>query len=817
MSRTSKTRSGAITRRSFLKTTGAVVGTAAVAGKVAPRTVAALAAEHEGTEEERIVINGCQYAGCASCQTEVIVREGKVVGNRRWAAEPRGNRPCLKGLAKFQRLYAQERVRYPMQRVGERGENEWERISWDEALDTIKDKWSSYMAEYGPQSICVLGSGSKGGGYIHSSIMTRLQNVMGWSHGEPCDDMAMAKGINKVFGPSYNTWGYPYLEFATGIKDSKTVISWSSNRTVAGPQDWRSIAENQARGMKLVTVDPTYTVLAQKSDLWVRPRCGSDTVLIFALIRCIVSEGLQDTSFLLHHTSAPILVWEDTRRYVRMSDFGVEPTIGALNPLTGQPIVVDPPVVWDADDEAPRSLYDSARPALSGTRTIKGRKATSSYDLLMNVVDEWTLEKASALTDVPPDTIEELAQICADGPVYHLTGYGSQSYNNGVQNGHALATLGAVTGNTCKPGASIGAGWYGPTYNLQYTSPTSGQSVGIPYLALFDVMSTQTFKGNPWPIKSLLLDGVSLVGGFPDTNRVISDILDNAEFVVAVDIVFCDQTRYADLVLPCAHPYEMEEYIITGSWVIHDEKAIDPLYECKTDGEICRLLGCLFGHEDLFDMTDEECARMAFDSDSMRALGISIDKINELHAMRWLAEDYCPEPTFQTETTRMEFYVDSPTPRLDYGQQFDFDAEHLPRWFPPTEAWPENEIMTRYPLVFMSERARNRYHTQDAESSWLLETEPEPIIRINPDDASERGLVEGDYVEVRNDRGYCVAKARISAAIRPGTVVYPKGWQMQQFKAGYWGSLHNSQFDPVGVNDSYFDSVCEVSKWNEGA
>ena len=61
--------------------------------------------------------------------------------------------------------------------------------------------------------------------------------------------------------------------------------------------------------------------------------------------------------------------------------------------------------------------------------------------------------------------------------------------------------------------------------------------------------------------------------------------------------------------------------------------------------------------------------------------------------------------------------------------------------------------MKQYPLVFTSERARNRYHTQDAESPWMLEIEPEPIVRLNPRDAAPRGLAEGDYVDVFNTRG----------------------------------------------------------------
>ena len=107
-----------ISRRGFLKTTAAVGGGAMLGGAALAATPRAMA---EGQIDEQIFIAGDQYSGCESCQTEVIVRDGKIVGNRRWMDDPRGNRPCLKGLCKFQRLYTDKRIKYPMRRVGERG------------------------------------------------------------------------------------------------------------------------------------------------------------------------------------------------------------------------------------------------------------------------------------------------------------------------------------------------------------------------------------------------------------------------------------------------------------------------------------------------------------------------------------------------------------------------------------------------------------------------------------------------------------------------------------------------------------------------
>ena len=92
----------------------------------------------------------------------------------------------------------------------------------------------------------------------------------------------------------------------------------------------------------------------------------------------------------------------------------------------------------------------------------------------------------------------------------------------------------------------------------------------------------------------------------------------------------------------------------------------------------------------------------------------------------------------------------------------------------------------------------------------------EPLLQMNPVDAEARGISDGDYVECYNDRGFAVAKAVYSQAIRPGMLVYPKGWQLSQHKAGGWSELSSTEFDVFAVNNNFMDVLCEIRVWNEG-
>ncbi|WP_303148141.1 molybdopterin dinucleotide binding domain-containing protein [Adlercreutzia equolifaciens] len=288
-----------------------------------------------------------------------------------------------------------------------------------------------------------------------------------------------------------------------------------------------------------------------------------------------------------------------------------------------------------------------------------------------------------------------------------------------------------------------------------------------------------------------------------------------------VDSVMTDTACYSDLVLPVAQWFEFED--ITGGgqtnfYTGFNEKAIEPLHESKTDSDIARLIAEKMGLGEYFTETDAEILDDAMlSSETCQKLGLSYASLKEskLVPQRTGVKIAFEGAKFTTPSGRMEFYVEKPVAFSNYGQDIDVERERLPRFFPPGEAWPENEKYEKYPLTLMTSRTKYQVHGQWFSVRNLRELDPDPTFRINPADARARGVEDGAWAEVFNDRGHCVAKCIYSEAVRPGSVVYMKNWAAKYFKAGSWAEVLSLEFDPVTVNHCFMDALVDVRPWSQ--
>jgi anaerobic selenocysteine-containing dehydrogenase len=285
----------------------------------------------------------------------------------------------------------------------------------------------------------------------------------------------------------------------------------------------------------------------------------------------------------------------------------------------------------------------------------------------------------------------------------------------------------------------------------------------------------------------------------------------------------CSSDLQSDIVLPVAYFFEESDISIAGDphFLPYSEKAIEPPFEAKSDADIIRLLSAAMGFGEHFEITDDEYHTAILDNDGSKALGISFDSIKKGPINFIPTPDGSPhiawaDYKFATPSGRVEFYSEKPVPRLIQGFELDYARERLPRFIPPEEAWPENPLFEKYPFVLLSERTLFRVHSQFFDVPLLRELDPEPVVKLNPSDAATKGIKDGAYVEVFNDRGTAVAKAMVINNVRPGVLLYPKGWQRHQHKAGGWSELTSSSLDPFAVNQNFMDNLADIRLW-EGA
>jgi len=254
---------------------------------------------------------------CRSCHGEcgVIahVKDGKVV-----KVEGDPNHPishgtmCAKGLAITQLAYHPDRILHPMKKVGEKLSGEWERITWDEALDTIATKFQAVIDKYGPEYIVV----GQGTGRDYESHLYRFANQLGTPNVLTAGHFCY---VSRVSSSLITCGNLPVVDYY--INEPKCIVIWGTNPMWTNPDEYTG--ENFMRalknGAKLINVDPRKSFYAGRADLWLQIRPGTDGALAFGFHHVIIEEELYDKDFVENYSHG----WDAFKERV-MKDYPLE-------------------------------------------------------------------------------------------------------------------------------------------------------------------------------------------------------------------------------------------------------------------------------------------------------------------------------------------------------------------------------------------------------------------------------------------------------------------------------------------------------------
>ena len=281
-----------------------------------------------------------------------------------------------------------------------------------------------------------------------------------------------------------------------------------------------------------------------------------------------------------------------------------------------------------------------------------------------------------------------------EGPVYVMTFQGLGHHANSHHNFKNLAFLAALTGNAGKPGASIcgspSTGMVG--YNVKaYMLGTPGASFCGMYLP--KVMEEKKWAGQDLEIRVLWCCNGNMLSCESGRQDLI-DAVKKIDFVVCADVNMTDTAQWADILLPVPHSFEVQDFdpVCSVPYPTFTQKALDPLYECKTDLEIMRLVTAKMGM-DIYPKSDDDFLKEVIDTEANVKQGCTFEELKTGKLVRDASyTDSRMVPKFgSAEAQRLKYYLEKPTPRNNFGQKIA-DCERLPYYEHANEAYEDQGI-----------------------------------------------------------------------------------------------------------------------------
>src|SRR5437868_596663 len=295
------------------------------------------------SKEQTIVHAACPHDCPDTCAMLVTVENGKATKVRGDPDHPftQGGL-CVKVNDHTHHTYSPNRVLYPLRRVGRKGEGQFERISWDEALDEIATRFRAIINEYGGQAI------------LPYSYLGTEGILNGLTVGDPFFHRLGATVSERTFCDSGATTAYLMtLGPAAGMDPesfvhSKFIILWACNIRSTNLHMWPFVKEAQDRGAKVVVIDPLRHRTAQSADWYIPIRPGTDGALALAMMHVIINEGLIDKDYVAQHTVGFEELSERVQQYppdwasAVTGMLGLDPPVKALFVYNSNPVVVAP-------------------------------------------------------------------------------------------------------------------------------------------------------------------------------------------------------------------------------------------------------------------------------------------------------------------------------------------------------------------------------------------------------------------------------------------------------------------------------------------
>jgi len=677
--------------------------------------------------EERVVSTMCASHCGGSCLLRVHVKDGVITRTETDDGEEPQLRGCWRGRSLTQRIYSPDRVLYPLKRVGKRGEGKFERISWDEALDTVASEIRRVNDNYGPKSILY----SPMAGDVTCLNVSTAGKVL-----------ARAGGFSTWWGAtsfhggmfaSYFTYG---TLFASNTRDdlpnSRLILMWGWDpaSSINGTNTGFYLAEAKERGARIVGIDPLYNdSFAAFADDWIPLRPGTDTAMLIAMAYAMINEDLHDKNFLDTCTVG----FDKFREYVLGIGDGIPKTPAWAEAITG--------VAAEKIERLARQ-YATTKPAALMAGVGPGRTAFGEQYHRATI----TLSAMTGNVGIHGgDPSARAWESIAGGYPYPITSGGAMPYvANPVESRPDFPRL-----------------W------LHKREPN------VHFVDLADAILNGKKGGYAADYKLLFMDNCDYLNQLPNINKIVQ-ALNSLEFIVTEEQYMTATAQYADIVLPTTSFVEREDIApgVGQAFYGFQPKIIEPLGECRPQFEISKALAERMGIDFCRETADELLRAQA------EKAGISEYEAFKEKGVYWIERSE-PYLAFKKQIEDPESHpFRTPSGKIEIlSQQLsDMKDPLIPSVPKYIETWESvnDPLAEKYPLQLITKHAKGRANSKFHTLPWLQENSPQRVT-ISVADAETRGIRDGDRVRVFNGRGETVVPATVTQRMMPGVVVLPQG------------------------------------------
>lgn len=726
----------------------------------------------------------CHFCGYL-CAFTATVEDGRVTDlepdTSRYPYDEKIVRGCRRWRMNLDVLDDPNRINYPLRRKGERGANEWERVSWNEALDDIAARLSALAEEHGPATL----ASAIGGPHASFWPLHRFMSLFGSPNNMGIGQICW----NPRIWMDALTFGWT-VEADIDPNVTEAVFIWGTNPAQSDNSAfWRSLIGISKSEVPLVVVDPRRTQVAARADLWLPVKPGTDCALALGLVHVVIAEDLVD------------------RGFVERWCHGYDELVEHVKPYT--PEAVAQVCGLDPDDivRAAR-IFGKARAAVlvSGRgvdqvgpdvapthraicclRAITGNVDRPGACVLAEMSDftpEVDLEMSSCMTD-------EQKAACLNTPYTPLQCY--EGYER-------------VCALTERLGRRL------PARYLTSAHP--------------DLVLKAMLEGDPYPVRALIVEATNPLVTYADTHRVFA-ALSSLDLLVVIEYYMTPTASLADYVLPAAGAIERPTFQAHGgvaNIAYGGPAAVEPYYERKTDYDVFRELGLRLGQADCWP---DETLHAAY-ARTLADAGVTWEQYCAT-GLYWRPPAYAKhellgedgEPAgFATTTGKIELACEilgelggdrlpTPSPRAaippSRAAAEEGAAESARAAAGDAGAAEADGADAAEGLILITGARKQPYNA----SMFLSNPDfragyPDPLVEVSPRTATRLGLAEGDRVVLANEKGEASFILK-TAPMRDDVVSADYGWWFPEREPGAPG------FGGIGESNVNTLTDCSVA------